>query len=543
LDPYRYLGFAFASADLLFEVDRAGAITFVVGSTQGLDGQAESDLIGRPWQALVHADDEMMVEAMFAGLGTGRVGPLAVRLQASDGSEPRYANLSACRLASSGDLACALAYAAPKPLSARATLDGDGYQDQSDFDVVSKVVLSAAAAAGHELDIALVEMPGLGGVLEMLGPRKAAALLGRFAGVLRAEAYAGSAPARLGDERFAVIRQKGSRSERFNDRLAWALAAEPEALRFTPQAQVLAIEPAVGSIDRSLRALRFAVDSFAERGAAGLAVASLNEAFTRSVQRTLAQAGEFGEIIKARKFSLVFQPIVSLKTGQCEHFETLVRFEDDTSPFKLIRMAEDLDLILELDLAIAEQALRMVRNYKRTPLKLAVNVSGRSIMDPWFIAEVRRLTSAYDIAPERLVFEVTESAAIDDLKIAGQNIQLLRDDGHKVCLDDFGAGASSYAYLQKLHVDVVKIDGRYVKELADDGRDAAMVRHLVNLCDELGVATVAEMITSPAIEDAARAAGVGFGQGYLYGQPNAEPHYEPRPKENPKRRGEQAQWA
>jgi EAL domain-containing protein (putative c-di-GMP-specific phosphodiesterase class I) len=386
-------------------------------------------------------------------------------------------------------------------------------------------------------------MPGLKGVLEMLGPRKAATLLGRFAGVLRAEAYAGSAPARLDDERFAVIRQKGPPSERLYDRMVWALAAERDASTLTPQARVLAIEPAIGSIDRSLRALRFAVDSFAERGAAGLAVASLNEAFTRSVQRTLAQAGEFGEIIKARKFSLVFQPIVSLRTGQCAHFETLVRFEDDTSPFKLIRMAEDLDLILELDLAIAEQALRMVRNYKRTPLKLAVNVSGRSIMDPWFIAEVRRLTSAYDIAPKRLVFEVTESAAIDDLKIAGQNIQLLRDDGHKVCLDDFGAGASSYAYLQKLHVDVVKIDGRYVKELAEDGRDAAMVRHLVNLCDELGVATVAEMITSPAIEAAARGAGVGFGQGYLYGQPSAEPHYEPRLKENPKRRGEQAQWA
>jgi EAL domain-containing protein (putative c-di-GMP-specific phosphodiesterase class I) len=90
---------------------------------------------------------------------------------------------------------------------------------------------------------------------------------------------------------------------------------------------------------------------------------------------------------------------------------------------------------------------------------------------------------------------------------------------------------------------VVKIDGRYVKELAEDGRDAAMVRHLVNLCDELGVATVAEMITSPAIEDAARAAGVGFGQGYLYGQPNADPQYTPRLKDNPKRRGEQAQWA
>jgi EAL domain-containing protein (putative c-di-GMP-specific phosphodiesterase class I) len=97
-----------------------------------------------------------------------------------------------------------------------------------------------------------------------------------------------------------------------------------------------------------------------------------------------------------------------------------------------------------------------------------------------------------------------------------------------VCLDDFGAGSSSYAYLQKLHVDVVKIDGRYVKQLAEDGRDATLVRHLVNLCKELGLATVAEMISTPEVEDAARAAGVHFGQGYLYGQPTSEPTFTPR---------------
>ena len=110
-----------------------------------------------------------------------------------------------------------------------------------------------------------------------------------------------------------------------------------------------------------------------------------------------------------------------------------------------------------------------------------------------------------------------------DLDVANRHIQSLRGLGCKVCLDDFGAGAASFAYLQRLSVDVVKIDGRYVRDLASDGRDGALVRHLVQLCKELKVKTVAEMVETPEIEDAARRAGVDFAQGWLYGRPADRP--------------------
>ena len=100
------------------------------------------------------------------------------------------------------------------------------------------------------------------------------------------------------------------------------------------------------------------------------------------------------------------------------------------------------------------------------------------------------------------------------------------------------------AYLQGLQVDVVKIDGRYVKEMAGDGREAALVRHLVALCRELGVATIAEMIETEAVEEAARKAGVDFGQGYLYGKPADQPR-PPVPRVAPalaKRKGTVETW-
>ncbi|MEJ0064502.1 MAG: EAL domain-containing protein [Caulobacteraceae bacterium] len=116
-----------------------------------------------------------------------------------------------------------------------------------------------------------------------------------------------------------------------------------------------------------------------------------------------------------------------------------------------------------------------------------------------------------------MMFELTESATIDDLRLADKHIQKLRSHGCLVCLDDFGAGAASLAYLQQLSLDVVKIDGRYIRELEHGKREATFIRHLVQMCDELGVRTLAEMVETPQIEDAVRRAGVDYGQGYLYG--------------------------
>ena len=545
MDPYRFLGFAFASADLLVEVDPQSRITFAVGATQGLRTDNETQLVGKSWRELIAPNDHELVESLFASLREGRRGPITVELRPRADGERRFGQLSACRLHPQANYSCAVSLGAPSPLHVRTIVDEDGYQDRSGFESLAKTVLNAAAAIGQELDLALVEMPGLSSALEELGASRGSAVLRRFASALRAEAYGGASPTRLDDERFAVIRPKGGSPEQLQGRLNTALALNSDAEGLASNAHVLAIEPGAGSLDRSLRALRYAIESFATGGATGFVSASLNDAFNRSVQQTLAEAGEFGAAVRARRFNLVFQPVVSLKTGLAEHFETLVRFQEDTSPYKLIRMAEELDLILELDLAIAEQALDRLVADQRKSLSLAVNVSGRSIMDPWFISEVRRLGDSRGDAARRLIFEVTESVTMENLAVANRHIQELRSDGHLVCLDDFGAGASSYAYLQKLHVDVIKIDGRYVKELAEDGRDSTLVRHLVNLSRELGVTTIAEMISSQEVEDAARAAGVDFGQGYHYGQPTSEPSFTPKSRPlvtNARRKGVVETW-
>jgi EAL domain-containing protein (putative c-di-GMP-specific phosphodiesterase class I) len=263
----------------------------------------------------------------------------------------------------------------------------------------------------------------------------------------------------------------------------------------------------------------------------------------QSLQRTVSQAGAFGALVKARAFKLVYQPVVALADGRVHHYESLIRFDGDASPFSMIRMAEELDIIEDLDCAVAEETAKRLRADRSGRLSLAFNASGRSIVSPDFVQLLQRLTQPGDLV-DRLILEITESAAIDDLELASRHIEALQGMGLQVCLDDFGAGASSFAYLRQLPVDVVKIDGSYVRELTSSGRDDTMIRHLVNLCHELEVSTVAEMVETQAVEDVLRRSGVDYAQGWLYGQPGSEPQ-TPARMPGPsaaRRRGAVDQW-
>ena len=258
-----------------------------------------------------------------------------------------------------------------------------------------------------------------------------------------------------------------------------------------------------------------ALDDFIEGGIEGAATGNLQDAVAASVRHTLKKASALGELVTQRRFKLVYMPVVGLSDGALHHHEVLVRFGEDESPFPMIRMAEELDLIEELDYAVFERSAEELD--KNTKLSVAVNISGRTITSVGFIEKVVALIEAKKSWAGRMMFELTESATIDDLHLADKHIQKLREHGCLVCLDDFGAGAASLAYLQQLNLDVVKIDGRYIRELQHGKREATFIRHLVQMCAELGVKTLAEMVETTQIEDAVRRAGVDYGQGYLYG--------------------------
>jgi len=394
------------------------------------------------------------------------------------------------------------------------SLDALGLRSRENFEDIAKSLFEAARATGLELELAMVDFTGLDGMLSTLAAPEARALETRLAGALRAESHTGGMATRISPDRYALVRARDERSEGLAERLSRATA-------MAATAHVVPMDGAVTA--RSLRAVRYALDDFLREGLKDSPPTTLSEAMNRSVKRTLARAGALGAAVSQRRFTLAFQPVVDLSSGLAHHHEVLVRFEDGASPYALIRMAEEFDIIEELDHAIAEQTVQRLAADRSGKLNLAVNVSGRTIGNEAYVDHIGRLLARHDSAKGRLIFEITESTAIDDLSVANAHIQSLRAMGSLVCLDDFGSGASSFNYLQALSLDIVKIDGRYVREMAASGRDGAMVRRLVELCRDLKIRTVAEMVETPEIEEIVRKAGVDFAQGWLFGRPADTP--------------------
>jgi EAL domain-containing protein (putative c-di-GMP-specific phosphodiesterase class I) len=517
LDSHRLLGFAFASADLLVEIDADGRIAFAIGASEALSGSRETSLVSRRWSEFIDPADRAMLGAMFDGLDDGmRGGPVVVSLAAGDGVG-RAVALAACRLPQNrGAVSCALSRASRPPLGSCG-----GLHDKAGFETVTATLYETARSTGVELELALVEMSGLSAARRAMSPDAAKDAERRMAGLLRAHSHGGGAAADLGADRYALVRQHtGENIGALVQRMVRLLDLDPQhQVRASAASMSLTGE---ASASQALRAIRYSLDNFIRDGMPERSQVTLGEAVSRSMRRTLMDVGALNQAVAQRNFRLVYQPVVNLRAaGALHHHEVLVRFGDNASPFPLIRMAEELDLIEPLDLAIVETTIQ--RLVADASLSLAVNISGRTIGSSAFIEAVRTMIAANPTARNRLIFELTESAAIDDLGLADRHLQALRAEGCRVCLDDFGAGAASLAYLQQLSLDVVKIDGRYIRELQHGGRESTFIRHLVTMCGELGVKTLAEMVETPQVEEAVRRAGVDFAQGWLYGPASDTP--------------------
>ncbi len=502
----RLLGFAFASADLLVELSPEGTIAFAIGASEALSGASADDLIGKDWGDFVDPGDRAMLAMLLQGLEPGRrAGPIVARLASPD----RAVAINAFRLPENrGAVSCALTRARYEPGPAPGELT-----DRARFEALTSEMLEAARGAGRDLEVALVELSGLAAARDHVRGPARAKLDADVAALMRAQAWGGVAATELESERFAVVRAQGETPEALSARIE-TLTATLTPTPIVASAGAIALEGPTQP-HQLLKALRFALDSFGAQGAAWPAPADLSQALNAALDKALSEAGALEAAIRRKAFRLAYQPVVELTGRNVHHFEVLVRFGEEQSPFPQIRMAEQLELIQSLDFAILEQAAAVMRD--APGLKLAVNVSGRTIGGDRYVDEALALLAADPSLKGRLMFELTESAAIDDLATADRRLQALRGAGCEVCLDDFGVGTASLAYIRELGLDLVKVDGHYIRDLQYDSRGSTFLKHVVALCRELKLRTVAEMVENTAVEDEVRRLSFDYAQGWLYG--------------------------
>jgi EAL domain-containing protein (putative c-di-GMP-specific phosphodiesterase class I) len=225
--------------------------------------------------------------------------------------------------------------------------------------------------------------------------------------------------------------------------------------------------------------------------------------------------------LRQDRLLFAFQPVVCAATGKVDYFECLLRMRDEQGNVvggaDFITTIERLGLIGLIDRFVLERTVQELSTHPE--VRLGFNVSGLTACDrPWLRSLISRLRDRPDLG-RRLVVEITETAALYDIEETARFVDALRHAGCRVALDDFGAGHTSLRHLQTLAIDIVKIDGSFVRNLADSPENQVFLRHLVGLTKSFGLTTVAECVESA--EDAAllHAEGIDYLQGFFFGQP------------------------
>ncbi|MFK7861161.1 MAG: EAL domain-containing protein [Granulosicoccus sp.] len=230
------------------------------------------------------------------------------------------------------------------------------------------------------------------------------------------------------------------------------------------------------------------------------------------------------------EFRLHVQAVASLTPARDEplvtHFEFLLRLADkdglEVTPWQFIQAAERYDLMRDIDRWVIRNALQNVAQQSTGPgsnCSFSINLSGQSAADPTLKSFIQNQFQVHKVDPSRIWFELTETAAISHFSVAVDLIKSIRTTGAKVALDDFGSGLSSFGYLKNLPVDIIKIDGQFVKEIVRNPIDREMVRAIHRVGESMNIETVAEFVEDLATVEELRRIGVNYAQGYYIGRP------------------------
>ncbi len=225
------------------------------------------------------------------------------------------------------------------------------------------------------------------------------------------------------------------------------------------------------------------------------------------------------------EFILEYQPQIELPGGRIIGVEALVRWHHPEhgvlAPPRFIPLIEQTALIGPLTLALIDQALGQLVTWRKLGIdvQMSVNLSARNLIDAELPQQVAEILERHRVAPDRLVVEVTESAAMDDPHRAVAVLAALRDSGIGVSVDDFGTGNASIEYLAKLPASEIKIDRSFITDILDDPRSEAIVRSTIDLARNLGLTVVAEGIETAAVLRHLTALGCDIAQGYYISRP------------------------
>ncbi|WP_169569074.1 EAL domain-containing protein [Sneathiella limimaris] len=547
-DKERFVAFSFAAADLLVELDAKGKICFVSGAAKGITGVDSSKLISMDFGDLLDPLDQRMVCYLLKNMKEGeRINPVGARMKNTNVS----AIVGACSLPRThGHIYLAINVSAlPAAQSLAVNRDTEtGLLDKNDFVMLAKEQLALAADTGQDLELTLLHLENIRDMASHTTEDGMTEFLDKMGAVLRGYSYGGDSAGRIDGDKYGVLHSKSMDSELLRSKVETLSDEVAPGHGLAVKASNVNLDKGHLSAEHASQALMFVVNSYINNEGSEFKIENLADGLQGRMETTMNRISSLKTVFLKNQFNLVYQPIVSLLDESTHHYEVLCRFKNGESPFETVTFAEEVGIIIDLDLAVVKKSLEYLKSFLKTgtkPPNLAINISGHSLESDAFVDSLMQLIELNKDVSNFIGLEITETSEVGDLIRADRIIQNFRRKGIHVSLDDLGSGSASFQYIRALNTDFVKIDGAYVRDVLNNERDKAILKSMARLCIDLKIGTIAEMVETKEQAALLKNIGIGYAQGWLFSKPVDEivvPKARNTMSINMKRQGFKAGW-
>jgi diguanylate cyclase (GGDEF)-like protein/PAS domain S-box-containing protein len=392
--------------------------------------------------------------------------------------------------------------------------------------------LARIGLTGSHLAVLFIDLDDFKTVNDSLGHGEGDRLLKRVANDLSSCLRPLDTAARLGGDEFAILIEDVASPEDvpiLAERILESLrAAVPQGTRSSTSAGSIGIafdEPGITS-EQLLRNADIAMYQAKESGKDRFEI--YRKEMHAAVLARIEQERELRAAVHDSDLLTHYQPIYDLAMRRIVGFEALVRWAHPigglVDPRLFVPLAEELGLIGEIDSFVLRAACTQARHWQEqglwgAGLVMSVNLSPGQLIDPDLAERITAQVEECRFDPRSLILEITESAMLSDNETTVRNLVELRSIGMRIALDDFGTGYSSLSHLDRLQVDIVKIDKSFVQTLGPGDNTRSLAAAMVQLAHTLGYETIGEGVENPVQEDGLRSLGCRFAQGYHLGRP------------------------